>query len=67
MTDDELDRLYLRLHGAREMLCLASALVPAHWQANVTGAIRFIDELGVSLCPQVWSKDNQPEYPEPKT
>ena len=60
------DQLYLKLKGARERLCLAGHLVPPHWQTDLSQAIAIIDNIGSSLVP-IWSKDNQPEYPEPKT
>jgi hypothetical protein len=66
MAEYDDDRLYLDLKGARERLCRASVHVPAHWQSDLSQAIRIIDNVGSSLAP-IWSKDNQPEYPEPKT
>lgn len=63
---DEQDQLYLKLHKAREALCLAQRHVPAHWTSDLSQAIAIIDNVGSSLVP-IWSKDNQPEYPEPKT
>lgn len=63
---DEQDQLYLKLKGARERLCVAQHLVPPHWRSDLSQAIAIIDNVGSSLVP-IWSPDNQPEYPEPKT
>lgn len=66
MDEDQADRLYRHLHAARERLCLAQMLVPAHWSSDLGAAIDHIDEVGSALVPKVWSQFNQPEYPEPK-
>lgn len=58
------DRLYLDLLGARERLCRAQTHVPAHWRSDLQVALDHIDEAGSALCPAVWSRYNQPEYPE---
>lgn len=58
------DRLYLDLKGARERLCRASVNVPAHWQEELSVALRNIDLVGSAVCPQQWSHSDQPEYPE---
>lgn len=60
---DETDRLYGLLHSAREKLCLAQMLAPAHWSSDLGAALDHIDETGSALCPQQWSRFNQPEYP----
>ena len=57
------DRLYLDLLGARERLCRAQTHVPRHWKSDLQVAIDHIDQAGSALCPTVWSRFNQPEYP----
>lgn len=63
MINEEQDRLYLSLKGARERMCIASGIVPPRWQQEVKAATHCIDLLGSSLCPQQWSRFDQPEYP----
>lgn len=60
---DEQDRLYLDLKGARERLCRAQVMAPAHWRSDLQGALDHIDQAGSALCPDQWSKHDQPEYP----
>lgn len=60
------DRMYLDLKGARERLCRAQTFMPVHWRSDAQAALDHIDQLGSSLCPEQWSPDDQPEYPEPK-
>lgn len=64
-VDDDTDRLYLSLKGAREKLCVASGLVPQHWSSDISQAIAVIDQAGSALCPAQWSRFDQPEYPTP--
>jgi hypothetical protein len=63
---EDADRLYLKLHGAREALCVAQMLVPPHWRSDLQAAFDHIDECGSAVCPEVWSKHDQPEYGETK-
>lgn len=58
---DPPDRTYLDLRGARERLCRAQTHVPAHWRSDLETAIRIIDEVGSSVCPEQWSRFDQPE------
>jgi hypothetical protein len=60
--DERTDRLYLNLKGARERLCLAQMLVPPHWSSDLQAALDHIDQCGSALCPQQWSRFDQPEY-----
>ena len=59
---DETDRLYLDLLGARERLCRAQVLMPSRWRSDLDSAVAIIDNVGSSLCPQQWSRFDQPEY-----
>lgn len=61
MTDT--DALYGHLHTARERLCLAQQLAPAHWTSDLQMALDVVDQAGSALCPQQWSRFDQPEYP----
>lgn len=54
------DRLYLDLKGARERLCRAQTHVPAHWKSDLQAALDHVDMAGSSLCPQQWSRFDQP-------
>lgn len=65
--DEATDRLYLDLHCARERLCRAQHLAPAHWRSDLQAALDHVDQAGSALCPQQWSRDNQPEYATPDT
>lgn len=58
------DRLYLDLLGARERLCRAQTHVPRHWASDLQAALDHVDQAGSSLCPEQWSRYNQPEYGE---
>ena len=62
MDDDQADRLYLDLKGARERLCRAQMVVPAHWRSDLQAALDHVDEAGSALCPRQWSRFDQPEY-----
>jgi hypothetical protein len=59
----EQDRLYLDLLGARERLCRAQVHVPAHWRSDLQAALDHIDQCGSAVCPDQWSRYDQPEYP----
>lgn len=54
MSDDDLDRLYLDLKGARERLCRAQTGMNPADAATLQGAIDRIDLIGSDL-PQ-WSR-----------
>ena len=58
------DRLYLDLKGALERLCRAQTNMPAWWRADAQQAIVIVEMIGSSVCPEQWSKYDQPEYPE---
>lgn len=60
----DLDRLYLDLKGSRERLCRSQVNVPDHWRADLGDALRIVDLVGSAVCPQQWSKHDQPEWPE---
>lgn len=57
-------RFYLDLKGALERLCRAQAHLPEHWRSDAQQAINIVQEIGSAVCPGVWSKHDQPEYPE---
>lgn len=57
---------YGHLHSAREHLCVAQMLVPAHWRSDVQVALDIIDQCGSAVCAAQWSRFDQPEYGEPK-
>ncbi len=57
-------RLYLDLKGALERLCRAQAHLPAHWRSDAQQAINIVQEIGSAVCPDAWSKHDQPEYSE---
>ena len=61
--DEDRDTAYLKLKGAREKLCVAQMHVPQHWRSDLDSAIAIIDNVGSSVCPQQWSRHDQPEYP----
>jgi len=50
------DNLYLKLHGARERLCVAQMLVPDNYKPCLELAINQIDRCGAELVPEVWSR-----------
>ena len=53
---DPINDLYLRLHGARESLCLAQmAVVSTDIKGRIENAIAAIDAAGWAACPQ-WSR-----------
>lgn len=54
------DRLYLDLKGARERLCRAQVAMPSHWRSDLDSAVAIIDNVGSSLCPDQWSRYDQP-------
>lgn len=54
MTDDEADRYYLDLKGARERLCRAQTFAPGTDRDTLQGAIDRIDLVATDL-PQ-WSR-----------
>lgn len=58
------DRLYLDLKGALERLCRAQTHLPEHWRSDAQQAINIVQEIGSAVCPDSWSKHDQPEYPE---
>lgn len=58
------DYLYLDLKGALERLCRAQTNMPAWWRADAQQAINIVQEIGSAVCPDAWSKHDQPEYPE---
>ncbi len=65
--DEDADRLYLNLKGAREKLCLAQTLLPSthagggtRARGNLDRAIRLIDTVGAEWCPDQWSRFDQP-------
>ena len=58
------DRLYLDLKGALERLCRAQAHLPAHWRSDARQAISIVQEIGSAVCPEGWSRYDQPEYQE---
>lgn len=60
------DALYLDLLGARERLCRAQVSVPAHWRSDLQTALDIIDLAGSSICPEQWSRFDQPEYGVPQ-
>ena len=55
------DRLYLDLRGARERLCRAQTHVPHHWISDLQVALDEIDLAGSALCPEQWSRFDQPQ------
>lgn len=55
------DRLYLDLKGARERLCRAQMAVPAHWRSDLQAALDHIDLTGSAVCPEQWSRFDQPQ------
>jgi hypothetical protein len=57
-------RLYLDLKGALERLCRAQTNMPAWWRADAQQAIVIVQMIGSAVCPERWSKHDQPEYPE---
>lgn len=63
----EYEGLYGDLKGARERLCRAQTHVPAHWRSDLQTALDIVDLAGSSLCPQQWSRFDQPEYAEDVT
>lgn len=58
------DRLYLDLKGALERLCRAQTHMPAWWRADAQQAIVIVQMIGSAVCPDAWSKHDQPEYQE---
>lgn len=58
------DRLYLDLKGALERLCRAQTHLPSHWRSDAQNAINIVQEIGSAVCPDQWSKYDQPEYGE---
>ena len=58
------DRLYVDLKGALERLCRAQTNMPAWWRADAHQAIVIVQMIGSAVCPEQWSKYDQPEYPE---
>ena len=62
MNENEQDRLYLDLKGARERLCRAQQAAPQWWSSDLQQALNIVDEAGTALCPQQWSRFDQPEY-----
>lgn len=54
------DQLYLDLHGALERLQRAQTHVPAHWRSDLQAAIDHVREAGSALCPDRWSRFDQP-------
>ncbi len=58
------DRLYLDLKGSLERLCRAQTQLPTHWRSDAQQAINIVQEIGSAVCPDAWSKHDQPEYPE---
>ena len=62
---DVSDRLYPDLKGALERLCRAQTNLPAHWRSDAQNAINIVQEIGSAVCPDQWSKYDQPEYPKP--
>lgn len=56
---DRIDRLYLRLLGARESLCLAQMDAPEGGRYEIQDALDCIDRAGTEFCPQQWSKFNR--------
>lgn len=60
----EADRLYLDLKDALERLCRAQTHLPVHWRSDAQQAINIVQEIGSAVCPEQWSKYDQPEYPE---
>lgn len=57
-------RLYLDLKGALERLCRAQTHLPTHWRSDAQRAINIVQEIGSAVCPDAWSKHDQPQYPE---
>lgn len=60
------DLLYLNLKGALERLSRAQTHAPAHWRSDLQAAIDHVKSAGSALCPDQWSRFDQPEYREPK-
>lgn len=54
--------LYLDLKGALERLCRAQTHLPSHWRSDAQQAINIVQEIGSAVCPDTWSKYDQPEY-----
>jgi len=57
-------RTFLDLKGALERLCRAQTHLPDHWRSDAQQAINIVQEIGSAVCPDSWSKYDQPEYPE---
>ena len=54
------------LKGALERLCRAQTHLPDHWRSDAQQAIDIVKQIGSAVCPDAWSKHDQPEYPGPK-
>ena len=59
MTDST--DVYSDLHAARERLCRAQVSVPSWWKSDLQTALDIIDQAGSALCPDRWSRFDQPE------
>lgn len=59
--EDQQDRLYLDLKGARERLCRAQTVAPRWWTSDLQQALDIIDQAGSALAPAQWSRFDQPE------
>lgn len=57
-------RTFLDLKGALERLCRAQTHLPDHWRSDAQQAINIVQEIGSAVCPDSWSKYDQPEYPD---
>lgn len=61
VVSDDTDRLYRDLHGAREHLCRAQTLIQGnHYRGLIGRAVELIDAVGAVLCPDQWSRFDQP-------
>jgi len=56
-------RTFLDLKGALERLCRAQTHLPDHWRSDAQQAINIVQEIGSAVCPDSWSKYDQPELP----
>jgi hypothetical protein len=54
LTQEEIDEIYLKLHGAREALCLVQMKAPRDLARLLDVALQHIDRVGADVCPQ-WS------------
>lgn len=54
------ERLYLDLRGALERLSRAQVRLPSHWRSDAQQAIDIVQEIGSSVCADIWSKYDQP-------